>query len=188
MGHFGNSYSTRNLEFMSQFANIISLDEFTKQPVSEIPWGTIIIIMQKSNSHSEMLYYINETYKNGWSRSVVIIRITDEFTYDEITPQFVAQFIMGSKYIERLSQDLKEYVKGYSYDQLKWMSQFASIFSKEEIRAQPVPLIPWSFTTNEISAQPARQIPWFTIVLIMQKSYSHEEMLYYINETYKKME
>ena len=62
---YGNSYSARNLEFMSQFANSFSLDEFTKQPVSEIPWGTIITIMQKSNSHEELLYYINETHKNN---------------------------------------------------------------------------------------------------------------------------
>ena len=72
---YGNSYSTRNIEFMSQFANSFTPDEFTKQPVSEIPWGTIIQIMQKSKSHQEMLYYINETHKNGWSRSMVLNQI-----------------------------------------------------------------------------------------------------------------
>ena len=72
---YGNSYSMRNLEFMSQFASSFSMDEFTKQPVSEIPWGSIITIMQKSKTHSEMLYYINETYKNGWSRSMVLNQI-----------------------------------------------------------------------------------------------------------------
>ena len=51
---YGNSYSTRNIEFMSQFANSFTPDEFTKQPVSEIPWGTIIQIMQKSKTHSEI--------------------------------------------------------------------------------------------------------------------------------------
>ena len=66
----------------------------------------------------------------------------------------------GSKYIEQLSKDLKEYGKGFSVSNLKRMSLFAN-----------------SFTANEISAHPARQIPWFTIVLIMQKSKSHSEML-----------
>ena len=72
---YGTSYSSRNLEFMSQLASNISINEFAKQPVSEIPWGTIIIIMQKSKSHKEMLWYINETHKLGWSRSMVLNQI-----------------------------------------------------------------------------------------------------------------
>ena len=72
---YGTSYSSRNLEFMSQLASNISVNEFAKQPVSEIPWGTIIIIMQKSKSHEEMLWYINETHKLGWSRSMVLNQI-----------------------------------------------------------------------------------------------------------------
>ena len=60
---------------MSQFASNIVIDEFTKQPVSEIPWGTIITIMQKSKSHEEMLWYINATHKNGWSRAMVLNQI-----------------------------------------------------------------------------------------------------------------
>ena len=58
-----------------------------------------------------------------------------------------------------LANDLKEYGKGYSYDQLKRMSMFANVFSDLEIRAQVVP-----------------QIPWGTIIVIMQKSKTHEEM------------
>ena len=32
--------------------------------------------MQKSKSHEEMLWYINEAHKNGWSRSMVLNQIT----------------------------------------------------------------------------------------------------------------
>jgi predicted nuclease of restriction endonuclease-like (RecB) superfamily len=32
-------------------------------------------IIPKSKSHEEMLFYINETYKNGWSRSMVLNQI-----------------------------------------------------------------------------------------------------------------
>ncbi|MBQ8142346.1 MAG: hypothetical protein IJ194_04235 [Bacilli bacterium] len=49
----------------------------------------------------------------------------------------------GNKYIERLSSDLKEYGKGYSYSQLKKMSQFAHFFSENVIGSQPVTQIPW---------------------------------------------
>ena len=75
---------------------------------------------------------------------------------------------MGNKYIERLSNDLKDYGKGYSYESLKKMAQFAN-----------------EFTFDEIRLQPATQIPWYTIVRIMNKSCTHEEMLWYINQTHK---
>ena len=72
---YGNSYSFRNLKYMSQFAKEFSPNEIRHQPGAQIPWRTIIEIMSKSESHEEMLYYINATYKNGWSRSMVLNQI-----------------------------------------------------------------------------------------------------------------
>ena len=72
---FGNGYSLRNLYYMSQLADEFTNDEFLQQPAAQIPWFTIVTIMQKSKSHQEMLWYINETYKNGWSRSMVLNQI-----------------------------------------------------------------------------------------------------------------
>ncbi len=44
--------------------------------MSQIPWGTLsTVIMQKSKSHEEMIWYINQTQKNGWSRSMVLNHI-----------------------------------------------------------------------------------------------------------------
>ena len=57
---------------MAQFAKEITYDEIRAQVVPQIPWSTIITILQKYKTHKEMLWYINETYKNGWSRSQVI--------------------------------------------------------------------------------------------------------------------
>ena len=39
------------------------------------------------------------------------------------------------------------------------------------------------FTIEEFRGQPVPQIPWSTIIKIIKKSKSHEEMLWYINET-----
>ncbi|MDE6242142.1 MAG: PDDEXK nuclease domain-containing protein, partial [Anaeroplasmataceae bacterium] len=65
-------YSYENLYRMTKFAKEFTRDEIMSQPVTQIPWGTIVtIILPKSSSHEEMLWYINETYKNGWSRSMV---------------------------------------------------------------------------------------------------------------------
>ncbi len=60
---------------MSQFSNEFTYDEIRAQVVPQIPWGTIIIIMQKSKKHKEMLWYITQTHKNGWSRSTVLKQI-----------------------------------------------------------------------------------------------------------------
>ena len=44
--------------------------------MSQIPWGTLVtVIIPKSKSHEEILWYINETHKNGWSRSIVLNQI-----------------------------------------------------------------------------------------------------------------
>ena len=73
---YGKGYSVQNLKRMSQFALIFSNDEISSQVVSQIPWGTLMtVIILKSKSHEEMLFYINETYKNGWSRSMVLNQI-----------------------------------------------------------------------------------------------------------------
>ncbi len=69
----------------------------------------------------------------------------------------------GSKYIENLANDLKDYGKGYSYDNLNYMRRFS-----------------FEFSYHEIFDQSARLIAWFTYVIIMQKSHSHKEMLWYI--------
>ena len=61
---------------MSQFAENFNEDEIMQQPVAQIPWGTLInVIIPKSKSHAEMLWYINATHKYGWSRAMVMNQI-----------------------------------------------------------------------------------------------------------------
>ena len=72
---YGKGFSRANLYEMMKFADFFDETEIIQQPVGQIPWGTIIVIMQKSKVYEEMLYYINETYKNGWSRSMVLNQI-----------------------------------------------------------------------------------------------------------------
>ena len=74
---YGKGYSTQNLKYMMKFAKVFSIDEFSQQLADKlIPWYTLVEILYKSSSHEEMLWYINETYKNGWSRSMVLNQIT----------------------------------------------------------------------------------------------------------------
>ena len=42
------------------------------QPVSQIPWGTLFnMIITKSSSKEEMLWHLNQTHNNNWSRRIV---------------------------------------------------------------------------------------------------------------------
>ncbi len=64
-------FSARNLRFMIQFAKEYPNIEIRKQLVSQIPWGHNIILMQRVKNKEERLWYIRETIKNGWSRSIL---------------------------------------------------------------------------------------------------------------------
>ena len=111
---------------------------------------------------------IKEAIRQNQNKAMVYVNTQMILTYYQIGRIINERKTWGSEYIERLSNDLKEYDSGYSFRNLKYMSQFAKEFNGEEIRQQPV-----------------AQIPWGTIIVIMQKSKTHEEMLYYINETHK---
>ena len=76
LSEYGKGFSIQNLKYMSQFANEFTKNEISQQPVGQIPWGTLVtVIIPKSKSHYEMLFYINATHKNGWSRSMVLNQI-----------------------------------------------------------------------------------------------------------------
>ena len=111
---------------------------------------------------------IKETIRENQNKAMVVVNSAMIMTYYEIGTIINERKTWGSKYIQNLANDLKEYGKGYSYEQLKKMSQFASNFKLDEIRLQAV-----------------TQIAWGSIIMIMSKSKSHEEMLFYINETHR---
>ncbi len=111
---------------------------------------------------------IKETIRENQNKAMVVVNSAMIMTYYEIGTIINERKTWGSKYIQNLANDLKEYGKGYSYEQLKKMSQFASNFKLDEIRLQAV-----------------TKIAWGSIIMIMSKSKSHEEMLFYINETHR---
>ena len=131
------------------------------------------MIKEKNNEVFEKDYFkdlqeIKEAIRTNQNKTMVIVNSAMIMTYYEIGTIINKRKTWGSKYIKNLTNDLKEYGKGYSKRNLQFMSQFAN-----------------NFTKNDIVKQVASQMPWFTIVVIMQKSSSHEKMLWYINETYK---
>ena len=116
----------------------------------------------------DYLFKIKETINENRATAMVVVNSAMIISYYRIGTIINERKQWGDKFIKRLSKDLSSFGSGYSYDQLKRMSRVAHCFDESEIRAQPVP-----------------QIPWSTIIEIMNKSSSKEEMLWYIRQTYK---
>ena len=111
---------------------------------------------------------IKETIRTNQYKAMVVVNSTMIMTYYEIGTIINERKVWGNKYIERLANDLKEYDKGYSFRNLKYMSQFSNTFSKDEIMQRPV-----------------AQISWRSIITIMSKCKDHNKALWYVEEAYK---
>ena len=112
---------------------------------------------------------IKETIVENRNKAMVVVNSAMIITYYQIGTIINQRNEWGTKYVKRLANDLKEYGNGYSFDQLMKMSQFAHVFTKDEILAQPVTKIPWGTLSR----------------VIISKSSSKEEILWYINQTYQ---
>ena len=128
---------------------------------------------EETNQFLEKDYFndlklIKETIRLNQSKAMVVVNSAMIMTYYKIGTIINERKTWGSKYIQNLANDLKEYGTSYSFRNLHYMAQFAS-----------------EFTHDEIVHQAGAQIPWRTIIEIMSKSKSHEEMLWYIDATHK---
>ena len=70
-----DGFSQRNLEYMVRVAELYSREEITHQAGAQIPWRTLIEITYKCETKEARLWYINKTFENSWSRSVLIKQI-----------------------------------------------------------------------------------------------------------------
>ena len=108
------------------------------------------------------------TIQTNRNKTLYVVNSAMILTYYQIGRIINKRKKWGNKYIQRLADDLREYGRGYSCEQLKRMARFSSLLNEEEIRAQVV-----------------TQIPWGTIVLIMMKAANKDEMLWYFGQTVK---
>ena len=107
---------------------------------------TKVNILEKD--YLDDLNKIKQTIKSNQAQAMVIVNRTMILTYYQIGKIINQRKKWGNKFIERLSIDLKDYGKGYSFDNLSRMARFAMELTKKEI------------------------------VAILQKSRSHEEIIW----------
>lgn len=79
-------YSSRNLKYMSQFAKTYYNYLDIKGELSKVSWSHNLVLMSKIKDENERIWYINETIKNGWARSVLINQI-EYGLYDRATTE-----------------------------------------------------------------------------------------------------
>lgn len=68
----------RNLFFMRAFAEAFPRGPIVKQPVSQLPWGQIIRLIQMVKAPAAREFYIRETIAHGWSRSLLETQIQNQ--------------------------------------------------------------------------------------------------------------
>jgi predicted nuclease of restriction endonuclease-like (RecB) superfamily len=71
-------FSPRNLLFMRAFADWCPDSEKVKQLVSQLPWGHIILLMQRVKTSSQQDWYINQSILYGWSRNILALQISNK--------------------------------------------------------------------------------------------------------------
>lgn len=71
--------SARNLLSMSLFAAAYPKGPIAKQPVSQLPWGHIIRLLQMVKDPAAREFYIREAIAHGWSRSSLETQIQGQF-------------------------------------------------------------------------------------------------------------
>ncbi len=72
-------FSRSNLFSMKKWFEFYSQSEIDiekiQQLVGQIPWGHNVVIISKSKSIEEAIFYSNKTIENNWSRSVLLHQI-----------------------------------------------------------------------------------------------------------------
>jgi predicted nuclease of restriction endonuclease-like (RecB) superfamily len=70
-----DGWSYRNLLFMREFGTAYGDAEIVKQLVSQLPWGTNILLMQRARDPVARLRYARKTLEHGWSRAMLTVQI-----------------------------------------------------------------------------------------------------------------
>jgi len=67
-------FSPRNLRYMRTFAQSWP-DEVWQQPAAELPWGHVMVLLDKLDDQAERDWYATAAAEHGWSRNVLLNQI-----------------------------------------------------------------------------------------------------------------
>lgn len=61
-------FSVSNLKRMRLFAQLYPELKFGSQPVSQLPWGQVAVLMHKVSDSDQRAWYAQQAFEEGWSR------------------------------------------------------------------------------------------------------------------------
>lgn len=68
-------FSTRNLKYMRAFAEAWPDETIVQQVAAQIPWFHNCVLMEKTQTMEERLWYARQTTEHGWSRNLLVHQI-----------------------------------------------------------------------------------------------------------------
>lgn len=85
-------FSVSTLKRMRMFANEYPDFAIGAQPVHQLLWGHIVLLLHKVKNKNERDWYAHETIKNGWSRSVLEMQIESGLYERQGSPKKITNF------------------------------------------------------------------------------------------------
>ena len=68
-------FSVRNLKSMKKYYIECSQNEFVQKSSAQIPWSHNILILEKIKDNNQRVWYMKQTFINGWSYDVLAFQI-----------------------------------------------------------------------------------------------------------------
>lgn len=85
-------YSVRNLKYMAKFAAAYEDEKIVQQAVAQIPWGHIVVLLDKISDGTVRNWYVGKVIENGWSRAVLIHQIESGLYQRQVLADKVSNF------------------------------------------------------------------------------------------------
>ncbi|MEV8150489.1 PDDEXK nuclease domain-containing protein [Arthrobacter sp. NPDC080073] len=100
--------SARNIQYMTTFAGAWHNSPIAQQPVAQLPWGHITVLLDKLTEQESRLSYAAAAVEHGWSRNVLLNMIMNRTLErtgtapSNFTQQLVAQ---DSELAQQIAKD-----------------------------------------------------------------------------------
>ena len=85
-------FSPRNLSYMRQAAEIFGEHPILQQVAAKLPWGHIMVLINKLKTENERLWYGLQAIEHGWSRAILTMQIESGLHARQTNPLKVNNF------------------------------------------------------------------------------------------------
>jgi len=98
-------FSRRNLFYMRGFAAARTGEEVVQQPVAQLPWGHITVLLNRLNEQERRDWYAAQALEHGWSRNVL-----EHYIATNAHERFTSALTNCDRVLERTDSDLAQQI------------------------------------------------------------------------------